>query len=317
MKTNDADDEEIDILALPQQPSWRVSLNLYKYQDFWGFPDFIKGVILFQKNFVPRPDDIIVCSIPKSGTTWLKSLSFAISTRSKYLDSDPNSSTSPLLTNLPHALVRNQEMLLSVGHERDARFPLFSTHVPFKSLPKSILDSNNKIIYVCRDPKDVVVSLWHFSCNKKSEIITFEEGYEKFCNGVCEYGPYWDHLLGYWKASLEHPDRVLFLKYEDLKNDICFYVKKIANFIGCPFSLEEEKQGMVEKIAHLCSFENLSNLEVNKSKITNKYIPIQIENNLFFRKGEVGDWKNYFTPEMAERLDQITRDKFSGSGLSV
>ena len=35
--------------------------------------------------------------------------------------------------------------------------------------------------------------------------------------------------------------------------------------MGYSFSLEEEKEGMVQKIIDLCSFENLSNLEVNKS----------------------------------------------------
>ncbi|WCJ27733.1 Cytosolic sulfotransferase 18 [Euphorbia peplus] len=308
------DDIEKYILSLPQQPSWRNSRNLYKYQDFWSYPELLKGIILFQKNFIPQPNDVIVCSIMKSGTTWLKSLSFAISTRFRF---DPNSPMHPLLANLPHVLVRNQEALLCIGGERDIQVPLVATHVPFKSLPESILGSDARMIYVCRNPKDLLVSLWHFSCNKESKTITFEEAYEKFCNGVSDYGPYWDHVLGYWKASLEFPNRVLFLKYEDMKKDTCFYVKKMADFMGCPFSVEEEKQGVVEKIAHLCSFKNLSNLEVNKSKNTNKYIPVKIENNLFFRKGEVGDWKNYFTEEMSARLDEITKNKFSGFDINV
>ncbi|WCJ18007.1 Cytosolic sulfotransferase 18 [Euphorbia peplus] len=314
---NTNEDVEKYITTLPQQQSWRPSRNLYKYQGFWCFSDFLKGIILFQKNFVPQPNDILLCSIPKSGTTWLKSLSVAISNRSKFIDSDPNSPTNPLLTKLPHDIVPVQELLHCLGQERDIRNPLVSTHVPFGSLPKSILESDTKIIYVCRNPKDVLVSLWHFSCNKQTEIITFEEAYEKFCHGVSDYGPYWDHVLAYWKTSLEFPDRVLFLKYEDLKNDGCFYVKKMADFMGCPFSVEEEKQGTVEKIVKLCSFENLSNLEVNKSKNTTIHIPIKIENNVFFRKGEIGDWKNYLTVEMAEKLDKLTEDKFSGSGLSV
>jgi hypothetical protein len=37
-------------------------------------------------------------------------------------------------------------------------------------------------------------------------------------------------VLGYWKASLERPDKVLFLKYEDLKEDIISNLKKIAGF---------------------------------------------------------------------------------------
>ena len=38
-----------------------------------------------------------------------------------------------------------------------------ATHIPYTSLPKSIISSGCKIIYIFRDPKDVIVSLWHFS----------------------------------------------------------------------------------------------------------------------------------------------------------
>ncbi|WCJ40866.1 sulfotransferase 17 [Euphorbia peplus] len=314
---NATEDIEIYISTLPRQPSWRPSLDFYKYQGFWCYPDFVKGVELFQKNFVPQPNDILLCSIPKSGTTWLKSLAVAISARTEFHGGDPNSSANPILTNMPHDIVPVQELLHFLGHERDIHYPLISTHVPFNSLPESILNSNTKMIYVCRNPKDVLVSLWHFSCHKQSEVITFEEAYERFCNGVSSYGPYWDHLLGYWKASLKFPNKVLFLKYEDLKNDGCFYVKKIADFMGCPFSVDEEKHGIAEKIVKLCSFESLSNLAVNKSEATTKHSPIKFENSVFFRKGEIGDWKNYFKKEMAEKLDQITHEKLNGSGLSV
>ncbi|WCJ30310.1 Cytosolic sulfotransferase 17 [Euphorbia peplus] len=305
------------ISTLPHHPGWRDSLNIYKYQGFWYYSIILEGVILFQKHFVAQPNDILLCSLPKSGTTWLKSLSVAISTRSKFIGNDSNSSLNPLLTKLPHDIVPFLEMLYSLGHERDTQNPLISTHVPFNSLPKSILNSDTKIIYVSRNPKDVLVSLWHFSCVKNSEVTTFEEAYETFCKGVSIYGPYWDHLLGYWKASLEFPNKVLFLKYEEMKNDGRLYVKKMADFMGYPFSIDEEKHGVVEMIVQMCNFENLSNLEVNKSKTASEHNPMKIENNSFFRKGEIGDWKNYFTVEMAEKLDQIIQDKFSGSGLSV
>jgi hypothetical protein len=83
-----------------------------------------------------------------------------------------------------------------------------------------------------------------------------------FVKDITPCGPYWDHLLGYWRASLESPERILFLKYEDLKNETVYWVKKMAQFMGYPFSLEEEDKGVVQKIIDLCSFENLSSLEV-------------------------------------------------------
>ena len=42
---------------------------------------------------------------------------------------------------------------------------------------------------------------------------------------------------------MESPENILFLKYEDLKNETKHWVKKIAQFMGPPFSLEEEDKG--------------------------------------------------------------------------
>ncbi|MFS8017620.1 putative Sulfotransferase domain, P-loop containing nucleoside triphosphate hydrolase [Helianthus anomalus] len=37
----------------------------------------------------------------------------------------------------------------------------------------------------------------------------------------------------------------------------------------------------------------------------------------FFQNGKVGNWKNYPTAEMVERLEKICEEKLDGSGLSV
>lgn len=115
---------------------------------------------------------------------------------------------------------------------------------------------------------------------------------------------------------MKWPDKILFSKYEEVKNNTVLYVKKLAEFMGYGFSVEEEKDGVVEKIVRLCSFESLSNLEVNKN---GKYLSIPnftLENNMYFRKGKVGDWKNYLSDEMAARLDRIVEEKLKAPGLT-
>ena len=71
-------------------------------------------------------------------------------------------------------------------------------------------------------------------------------------------------------------------KYEDLKNETLFYVKKIVEFMGHRFSLEEAIQGMVQKIVDLCSFENMRNLEVNKNGSFGRNCPVVTQNSSFF-----------------------------------
>lgn len=149
--------------------------------------------------------------------------------------------------------------------------------------------------------------------------ISLDEAFELFCKGVSPFGPFcfWDHLLGCWKASLESPNKILFLKYEDMKREPGVRVKKLAEFIGYPFSHEEETQGVVQHIVEFCSFENLSNFEVNKMETTWSIAPtLTVSNNMFFRKGQVGDYQNLLTKEMIARLDAITEDRSKDSGLN-
>ncbi|KAK9057788.1 hypothetical protein SSX86_022626 [Deinandra increscens subsp. villosa] len=287
-------------------------LTLYKYQDFWAVKQLHEGGILAQQSFKAEPSDVFLCSFPKTGTTWLKSLAFAIVSRAKF-----DESSSPLLTNLVHECVPFLEREIDKIEEnhKKSNFPLVATHLPYSLLPESILASDCKIVYIYRNTKDVIVSFYHFmreAVKLSMEDAPFQEAFEEFCEGICSSGPYWDHILGYWKASLERPERILFLKYEDLKRDPASNVKRLAEFIGYPFSADEEKAGVVDNIVSLCSFENLSNLEVNKS---GKRKAGSLENRLYFRKGKDGDWKNYFTDEMKEKIDKIMDEKLSGTGL--
>lgn len=126
------------------------------------------------------------------------------------------------------------------------------------------------------------------------------------------YGPYWDHILEYWQQSKENPSRVLFLKYEDMRQQPELHLRRLAEFLECRFSTDEEESGMVEKILKLCSFDHLRSLKVNKDDYL---LSNGIQNNAYFRRGEVGDWKNYLDAEMVAKLDRITHEKFHGSGL--
>ncbi|KAK1422375.1 hypothetical protein QVD17_25459 [Tagetes erecta] len=304
------------IKTYPQHTcSWlKGRFTLYKYQEAWNHEDWLDGEIFAQQNFIAHPNDVFLCSYPKSGTTWLKALTFAIVTREKF-----DESTSPLLKTLPHRCIPFLEkdlVRIEESHKNSSFLPV-NTHLQYNSLPESIITSNYKIVYIYRNMKDVIVSYYHFM----KEIVipmenaSFEEAFDEFCEGISSCGPYWDHILGYWKASLSRPKRFLFLKYEDMKEDPTSNVKRLAEFIGRPFTIEEEKANVIEKIITLCSFENLSNLDVNKS---GKHRPEEcnaVENRLFFRKAKDGDWKNYFTQEMIEKVDKLIDEKFGVTGL--
>lgn len=145
------------------------------------------------------------------------------------------------------------------------------------------------------------------------EPPSLEEFFEDFYNGKNVNGPYFEHVLGYLKATLQRSDNILFIKYEDLKDDTISHVKKLAEFAGVPFSPQEESDGVIQEIIQLCTIKNLKELEVNKSGVFNKYY----DKKSYFRKGEVGDGIHHFTPSMAERMNKLMQQKFQGTGLSL
>ncbi|GFP81456.1 cytosolic sulfotransferase 5 [Phtheirospermum japonicum] len=302
--------------TLDQQKNWD-GRPLVEYNGFWLPLRFFGSILSTLKQFKPENNDLILASFPKSGTTWLKALAVSIAGRNTIADGQ-----SPLLNSNPHMLVPFFE-LDDPDHLKHLPSPrIISTHISYKTLPKSIHDESEcKIIYICRNPLDTFVSYHYFLLDNKlgqgdgdtaQQPLGLDEALDMFCRGIYMYGPIWDHVLGYWKAHLEDPQRVLFLKYEDLQEDTAFYVKKIAAFMGCPFSEEEDKPGVIEEIVRLCSINNLKNLEVNKK---GKFLGI-VENSSYFRKGEVGDWRNHLSADMAERIKKIMESELEGSGLT-
>ncbi|KAK6146153.1 hypothetical protein DH2020_020022 [Rehmannia glutinosa] len=324
---NDENNTEIELdisslLPVPTSDVEQVERNwdgvrLYLYQGVWC-PIFVfKALQSFQKNFKANDTDIVLASLPKSGTTWLKALLYSIVNRDRF----PIDQT-PLLTNNPHKLISsfechyffNQDNPDDLGNIAQPR--LFSTHLPHQVLASSLIKSKCKIVYVSRNPLDQFISEREFLLKNRFlpdfEALSVEQSFDMFCRGVHAFGPFWDHILGYWRASMENPDRVLFLKYEDMKRDPVSNVDKIADFLGLPFSDDEKKQGLIQEISKYCSFEHLKNLEINKTGVHHKYV----NNSTFFRKGEIGDWKNHLSSDMAERMKQVMDAKLSASGIS-
>ncbi|KAI3825216.1 hypothetical protein L1987_06694 [Smallanthus sonchifolius] len=111
---------------------------------------------------------------------------------------------------------------------------------------------------------------------------SLEQVFGKFCKGVSLYGPFWDHMFGYWQESLKNPEKNYFLTYEEMKEQPSLHLRKLADFLGCQFSSKEEEENVVESILKICSFDNLSNLNVNKEG----KLPSGENNSAFFRKGE-------------------------------
>ena len=75
--------------TLPKEKGWTTE-HMYQYQGFWYLSmEGVEGVMHLQKHFTARNDDILLATLPKSGTTWFKPLMFAIMNRGRYDFSSP------------------------------------------------------------------------------------------------------------------------------------------------------------------------------------------------------------------------------------
>jgi hydroxyjasmonate sulfotransferase len=304
------------VAALPRKQQSILQLRLYR--GFWLPEHWVAGTVVFQRRFTPRPDHVVVASYPKSGTTWLKALAFAVLSRGAHPPADPDH---PLRRLNPHDCVPFMDEVFAAGeHAKLDLLPsprLMHTHLPYTLLPEPVVTAAGaggcRVVYVCRDPKDMAVSLWHF-LRRRQPDLSFADTFESVCYGTVAVGPVWDHALSYWRASVARPDRVLFLRYEDLLRDTGGSVRRLAEFMGCPFSAAEEDARTVQAVADLCSFKGLKGLEVNRAGTWGTYWAMP--RDAFFRKGVAGDWVNHMTPEMAARLDSVVREKLCGTGFT-
>ncbi|KAG2267477.1 hypothetical protein Bca52824_062032 [Brassica carinata] len=129
------------ISTLPHVKGWRPKDPLIEYGDHWLIQPMVEGSLYAQEFFKARPSDFLICSYPKTGTTWLKSLTFSIANRSRFDDS-----TNPLLKCNPHELIPFIEIEFPLFPHIDVLLDkgntLFSTHMPHDLLPDSIVKSS-------------------------------------------------------------------------------------------------------------------------------------------------------------------------------
>jgi hypothetical protein len=169
------------ISTLPAREGW--SQPLIQYKNYWFRPQMLERILQVQDAYKPRDDDIILTSQPKCGTTWLKALVFTITNRSRYSFTDH-----PLLTRHPQHLVPFIEIPgLGTEHTDIEAIPsprLLATHMPMSMLPPGVSSHGCQIVYLCRDPKDTLVSRLHYENRVVQGFnLSMENAFSMFCEG--------------------------------------------------------------------------------------------------------------------------------------
>nr|XP_054098719.1 sulfotransferase 1A1 isoform X4 [Callithrix jacchus] len=167
-----------------------------------------------------------------------------------------------------------------------------------------------QVVYVARNAKDVAVSYHHFYQMAKvhPDPGTWDSFLEKFMAGEVCYGSWYQHVREWWELSCTHP--VLYLFYEDMKENPKREIQKILEFVGR--SLPEDTLDFI--VQHTSFKEMKKNPMTNYSTLPKELMDHSI--SPFMRKGTAGDWKTTFTVAQNERFDADYEEKMAGCSLS-
>ncbi|XP_064111169.1 sulfotransferase 1C4-like [Macrobrachium nipponense] len=304
----------------------------------WVFPKNYKYFADRIYKYQPRKTDVFVMTFPKCGTTWTQeivwtmrnnpdlnhpqALEFVLA-RSPFLDMDmllhKPEGLPPLNDPLLKAFLKlcpfknpfNGLMLQMSEAIPDPR--TIKTHLPFSLLNPSLLDTS-KVVYVARNPKDVIVS-YHHHCriNKVHDFVgSFEEFVQYFVEDDLVYGAYWLHVKEAWEKR-DHPNlHIVF--FEDLKAKPVEELRKLNTFLETNLS-EAQLEGIAKytsftemKARALASGFNEENFDFFNKDVVRK-------DGGFFRKGESGDWKGKFTPELEDKVNKWTQENMTSFGI--
>ncbi|XP_055965624.1 sulfotransferase 6B1-like [Sorex fumeus] len=243
--------------------------------------------------FEARADDIVLASYPKCGSNWIlhivSELIFADSKKKYEYPEFP---------------------VLECGdpekYQRMKQFPsprILATHLRYDRLPGSILRKKTKMLVMFRNPKDTAASFFHFH-NDVPDIPSYgswHEFFAQFMKGDVSWGSFFDFAVS-WDKHLAD-DNVLFVLYEDLKENLPAGIQRVADFLG--FSLGGEQLGA---IAALSTFQAMR----ARAQETHGAVGPHL-----FRRGEVGDWKNLFSEAQNQEMDEKFKACLAGTSLGA
>lgn len=277
-------------------------VNVHGIPLFWTIAEAWSQV----EGFEARPDDLLISTYPKSGTTWASEILDLI-----YNNGDVEKCKRDAIFNrVPFMELIMPGYVNGIKQLEELKSPrLVKTHLPVELLPPSLWKNNCKMIYVARNAKDVAVSYYYFHMMAKmhQEPGTWEEFLEKFMTGKLSFGSWYDHVKGWWEKKKDY--RILYLFYEDMKEDPKRELLKILKFLEK--DLPEE---IVDKILHHTSFKIMKdNPTANYTMITEKEMDHKV--SPFMRKGIAGDWKNQFTVAQYERFEKDYNQQMEGTTL--
>lgn len=252
----------------------------------------IKIKLLFNYNLPGkfsevRNNDIYIVSYPKSGNTWMRFLFGNILFEGDFDFANMNEK-------IPDIYHKDKKFIDNLKCPR-----VIKSHEPYyNSLTKA------KVIYIYRDPRDVVVSyyFWHKKFAPNS-VKNFEDYFEKFMKGKLPFGLWSQHVHRWKEAAINNPENIYIIKYEDLKESPFEQFKRVLNFCNIDSSDNEKIQLAIKR----SSFKSMKKKEEEQEKASlfkNTNTSIK-----FVRSGQ-SDWPKILTKSQLQRMENEFGENF-------
>ena len=194
---------------------------------------YLLGTDIAGRNLKVFPDDTFIASYPRSGNTWTR---FLIA---NLMHPGHQVTFANIETIIPDATALSSRELKRVPRPR-----LIKTHEYFEPRYR-------KVIYLVRDPRDVVLSLYNFRRKYRSVADSYPiEQYvaERFLPGDLDVS--WGEHVGSWLGTRMNQPGFLLVRYEDLLQDPRRELCRLAGFLGIAASTEKLEQAIARSSAN-------------------------------------------------------------------
>ena len=273
-----------------------------------------------------------LASYPKSGNTLLRSF------LSTYFFSKDGNFNFDLLRNIKqypnnklflelgvdisnrHEIAKNHLNAQKLINQNKKSFQFWKTHSSFVKMDGySFTDLNNTlgVIYIVRDPRDVVISYSHHNNQTIEQTLKMiNQNYilgAEIKDSIPVYLGSWSYNYNSWKV-FKNINKYLLIKYEELVLNDEKYFEKILLFIKniskMDFDISEKK---IKKVLEEIKFEKLKKLEKEKgfheSKKDDKGNTIN-----FFRSGKTKQWKNNLDLKTKNMIEEVCQKEMEELG---
>lgn len=256
-----------------------------------------------------RDDDIVINAYSKSGTTWVQQIVAQL-----IWNGSENIILSEVSPWIDCRFPPQAERLAVLEAQDHRRF--MKSHLPVDTL---VFSPKAKYIYIARDGRDVLWSLYHHHRNMKKDVIAGIDSVPERTgsplgrppSSVLEYfwdwlekdgypwWPYWEHVLSWWQ--IRDLPNVFLLHFSNLKKDMPGEIRRMATFLD--IGIDEMQWN---EILEHCSFDYM------KAHAA-KTVPFGGEifeggAKTFINKGINGRWKDLLTSEDIAKYEQIAKE---------